>query len=239
MKFKPVKITKRGSSYQLYYYNPRGERRRLSVGCDYQQAQRMAVRFNDWLMEGKNPEREQKKVLQKEKAKLTIKDFFPVFMERHGKQRAFKTQESYINSFQNIRRCTSLVDSELDRASKNLVLDYMYARIDNDCVKSATVNREAAFLKCMLSKAFEWGIIDTNPLHGLRLFPEAGKREVYLTVEQAKKLLDALPDSVADIVEFAIYTGFRKENILSMRFESIRFHDISPTGEITLIVKGG
>ena len=61
--FKPVRIKKRGKTYQLYYYNPRGERRRLSVGDDYQQAQRLAVKFSDWLMEGKDPEHEMKKAI--------------------------------------------------------------------------------------------------------------------------------------------------------------------------------
>ena len=39
----------------------------------------------------------------------------------------------------------------------------------------------------------------------------AEKRDVYLTVQQAATLLDELPEPIADIVEFAIYTGFRKE----------------------------
>lgn len=69
---------------------------------------------------------------------------------------------------------------------------------------------------------------------------EAEKREISLTREQAEKLLDNLPESLANIAEFAIYTGFRKENILSMRIESIRFHDDNPTGEVMLKkVKGG
>ncbi len=39
---KPAHVVKRGRKYQLYYYNPDGCRRRLSVGSDYQQADRPA-----------------------------------------------------------------------------------------------------------------------------------------------------------------------------------------------------
>ena len=39
--------------------------------------------------------------------------------------------------------------------------------------------------------------------------------------------------------EFAIYTGFRKENILDLRIEDIRFHDLTSTGEVDLLIKGG
>jgi integrase len=36
-----------------------------------------------------------------------------------------------------------------------------------------------------------------------------------------------------------MYTGFCKENILSLRIESVRLHDLTPTGEVELSVKGG
>ena len=71
------------------------------------------------------------------------------------------------------------------------------------------------------------------------MFREPEKRRVDLTPEQAFKLINLLPEPHAKIVEFAIYSGFRKENILSMQIEQIRFHDLTPTGEVELIVKGG
>ena len=239
-KFIPVKIIKRGKSYQLYYYNNRRERRRLSVGSDYQQAQSMATRFTEWLLEGKDPEHVMKKAqMRKEKNAITLRDLYSIFMERHGKLRSYKMQLSYENSYKNVFRCPSLINTEIDFLSKSLVLDYMHTRMKNDCVKAATVNREAAFIKCMLSKASEWDIIDINPLEGLKLLQEAEKRDVYLSVEQAQVLLNALTEPIADIVEFAVYTGFRKENILSLRIESVRFHDLTLTGETMLSIKGG
>ena len=71
------------------------------------------------------------------------------------------------------------------------------------------------------------------------MLKEAPKRRVRLTMEQIRALLDELSDSLANIVEFAIYQGFRKENILSLRVEQIRFHDLTNTGEVDLVVKGG
>ncbi|HUU26352.1 MAG TPA: tyrosine-type recombinase/integrase, partial [archaeon] len=47
------------------------------------------------------------------------------------------------------------------------------------------------------------------------------------------------PAPLADVVEFAIYQGFRKENILSLRIEKIRFHDLTETGEVDLVLKRG
>ncbi|MFC1562748.1 site-specific integrase [candidate division KSB1 bacterium] len=60
-----------------------------------------------------------------------------------------------------------------------------------------------------------------------------------LTTEQASALINELQEPIASIFEFAIYTGFRKENILDLRIESIRFHDLTQTGEVELVIKGG
>lgn len=119
------------------------------------------------------------------------------------------------------------------------MLEYMHARTNQDGVSAATVNREAALVKSMLFRATEWDILERNPLQGLRLFPEAEKRIVEISPEELAKLLTMLNTPMANIVEFAIYSGFRKENILDLRIESIRFHDLTPTGEVNLVIKGG
>ncbi len=227
MKFKPVKIQKRGNTYQLYYYNPRGERRRISVGNDYQQAQRLAVKFNDWLIEGKDPEHEVEKTQQLEfSRKVTLTELYKIFMERHGYRQSKSMQEIYRYRFKNISRCPLLANIPIGQISKSLMLDYMNLRIKQDKVSAATVNREAALVKSMLFRATEWDIIDHNPLQGLRLLPEAEKRRANLSPSQAGKLIAELPKQLGDIVEFAIYTGFRKENILGLCIEQVHFHDL-------------
>ena len=237
---KPVKIQKRGSSYQLYYYSPQGERRRLSAGDDYHQAQRLVVKFSDWLLEGKDPEAEIKKAQEVESAKsLTLKDVFPMFMEKHGIFRSKNMQRSYRISFDNVLRCPPLASSRIDTVTKKMVWDYMHERMKVDNVKAATVNKDAAFLKCLFSKLAEWEMLDRNLLQGMKLLPDGGKRDVFLTPDQAITLIQTLPETVAKIIELAIYTGFRKENILSLRIEDIRFHNLTLTGEVDLVIKGG
>jgi len=239
-KLSRVKIAKRGGSYLIHYYSPRGERRRLSVGSDCQHAQRMALRFTDWLIEGKDPERELERVRQREQAKsITLKDLYPVFMQRHAGLQSENMQKSYYYRFENLKRCPALVNVPICEISRRVMLDYMHARMAQDGVKAATVNKEASLVKCMLFRAVEWDIIDSNPLQGMRLFKESEKRRVFLNPEQAGELVEALPEQLSNIAEFAIYSGFRKENILSLRIEQIRFHDITSTAEVDLIIKGG
>lgn len=238
--FKPVQIKKRGKSYQLYYYNPDGCRRRLSIGKDYQHAQRLAVKFSDWLLGGKNPECEIAQLQRVEDAKsITLLEFFPIFMERHGSLQSKKMQKLYEVCFNNIYRCESLAKIPIAKISKSLMLDYMHIRMNQDIVSAATVNREASFVKGMLSRASEWDILEHNPLQGLRLFRESEKREVHITTEQAGLLIAELPEPLANITAFAIYSGIRKENILDLRIKQLCFHDLTETGEVELMVKGG
>lgn len=227
-------------TYSLHFINPDGRRRRLSAGSDYQYAQRLQLKFTDLLIEGKDPEHDIEQVNQKRRTgSITIKDLFPVFMSRHGVHKSPKMQVSYKSSFKNICRCPQLADAEIRSVSKGIVLDYMHSRMNQDKVSAATVNREAAFLKVMLSCAVEWEMMDHNHLQGLKRLREAEKRDVTITMEQISALLEELPESLRNIVEFAIYTGFRKENILELKIASIHFHDVGLMGNVELILKGG
>ena len=148
-------------------------------------------------------------------------------------------QTLYHNRFTQICRCPQLCDIPMGDITKRLVLDFMHARIQQDGMSPATSNREMAIIKCMLSRAVEWDILSYNPLSGLKTLREAEKRDVNITFEQAAALIRELSEPTASIVSFAIYTGFRKENILGLKIEQVRFHDVTPTGEVELVVKGG
>lgn len=116
----------------------------------------IAVKFNDWLIEGKDPEHEMEKAKQANRTKnMIVREFYPLFMKRHGSYQSKKTQESYHNSFKNVCRCPSIAESFLSAITKQQITDYMRLRIENDNVTAATVNREAVFVKGMLSRATE------------------------------------------------------------------------------------
>ena len=240
MAYKPLKIRKRGRRYFLDYYRPDGERRRISVGSDKGVAQQVALQYNNWLIEGKDPDYEINKNDQElESLSETLEAFFPSFMERHGNFQSKSTKQFYHERFNNIRRCPALAKCRLSAVNRKLVLDYMHARRKLDNVSNGTVNRELAVIMAMLNKAVEWDIIPSNPIVNLKRFPESPKRNVSLTPDEAAQLIDELPEAFGSVVEFAIYTGFRKENILSLNIEQIVFHDLTETGEVRLRLKTG
>ena len=53
-----AKLVPRDKAWQIVYYRPDGTRRRLSAGTDRQVAERLLLRVNEWLWEGKDPDNE-------------------------------------------------------------------------------------------------------------------------------------------------------------------------------------
>ena len=82
-KINTVRIVKtKYGTYSLHFKNPDGVRRRPSVGKDYQNAQRLAVKFSDWLIEGKDPECEMENALITERSKrISLRELYPIFID--------------------------------------------------------------------------------------------------------------------------------------------------------------
>jgi len=238
MKLRTAKLTKRGDYYRIGWSDGIAYRR-VSAGPDEQQAQYMLRRFNEWLFEGKDPRQEWIKLQDDNtRNRVTLKEFWGVYSERHLPTVSAKMQETWRGYFKNIQRARKLLDSPLSMISRNLVSAYMHKRMQQDGVAAATVNREAALIRNMLNRAVEWDYLIHNPLQGMRLLKEAPKRNVQTTREEILTLLQYMSPALANITEFAVYSGFRKENILSMKIEQVRYYDIGGGGEVDLLTKG-
>jgi len=234
------RLRKRGNKYQIDYVNPDGRRRRLSAGRSFQIAERIRIKYATWLLDGKDPEKEgERERLARQKSSVSLKELFPIFMERYGSKQSRNMQTSYRNSFKNICRCPELAEIPIGDITRGLMIDYMNVRLKQDGVSTRTVDIEKAFVSVMLSCAVEWGNLDTNPLLSMKRFDQGKKRDVALSGEQLEPLITALEKPISDIVEFALFSGMRKGNILNLLIEQIEFHPQWTTAMITTVVKGG
>ena len=86
-----------------------------------------------------------------------------------------------------------------------------------------TVNRELAFLKNLFTQAITWGKAATNPVKQVRLFREDNARTRFLTEEEEARLLAHCNPQLKPLVITALHTGFRKSELLSLRWENIDF----------------
>jgi integrase len=88
-----------------------------------------------------------------------------------------------------------------------------------------TINRELAFLKNLFTQAITWGKATTNPVKQVRLFREDNARTRFLTEEEEARLLAHCNPQLKPLVMTALHTGFRKSELLSLRWENIDFRN--------------
>ena len=89
-------------------------------------------------------------------------------------------------------------------------------------VSGATVNRELALLKHMFNLAIDWDLFPgPNPLRKVKFFQEINRGNRVLSLEEEKKLLSFATPYIQDIVVFALNTGLRIGEILSLTWESV------------------
>jgi integrase len=86
----------------------------------------------------------------------------------------------------------------------------------------ASVNRLAALLKKVLSLACEKGVVDENPLRGLRLFKEVPRIAV-LGSEDEARLMESCGDRdwLRWTIRVALQTGMRQEEIIALTWDRV------------------
>ena len=86
----------------------------------------------------------------------------------------------------------------------------------------STANRYLATLSALFKWAKRTGLVDRNPVRDVERFSEKGTaRELYLTAEEAQALLRASTDAYRPVMTFAIGTGCRRGEILSLLWRDV------------------
>jgi len=87
-------------------------------------------------------------------------------------------------------------------------------------VANLSINRELSFLKSALNKAVEWNYLAKKP--AIKLLKEPPPRVRYLSKEEYQNLLEsASTDYTKKAIQFAVMTGMRKTEILSLEWSDI------------------
>ncbi len=111
-----------------------------------------------------------------------------------------------------------LSDLTLDEITLDVIDRIKSARLKEG--SKGTCNRYLALVRAILRRARdEWEWIDKAPK--VKLFKETNSRERSLTVEEAKRLLDELPEHQREVVLFALATGLRQRNVLRLEWGQV------------------
>lgn len=98
-------------------------------------------------------------------------------------------------------------------------------------LKPASVNRELALLRHMLSKAVDWGYLDSNPAKKVKPFKEPPGRVRYLSDGERERLLNSCSGMLKTLVLTAMLTGMRKSELQDLTWDDVNLDE----GLITLV----
>lgn len=149
----------------------------------------------------------------------TFEDLTQKFMEEHACTVSDSTRGSYANS---IKNCSKFFKGQrIADISPKSVSRYKVIRRKKGA-KPSTINRELA----MLSKAFnlavrEWEWVRENPVLKVSYEREDNERDRWLSHKEAVKLVKHCDEYCKPVVIFALNTGMRQDEILSLEWQSV------------------
>ncbi|MDP6991878.1 MAG: site-specific integrase [Candidatus Marinimicrobia bacterium] len=161
----------------------------------------------------------------------TFKDMMDKLMAEHAPKVSNSMQIGYGIKLRNHLNPFFGEDAKLLSISPKLISQYKVYR-SNKGAKPATINRELS----MLSKAFslaskEWEWIRDNPVSKVPREKENNQRDRWLSVDEERLLLDNCPEWLREIMLFALHTGLRQEELLSLKWS--RVNEVTKTILIT------
>ena len=200
-----VSIFKRGKTWWIAFTTPQGKRVRYSAQTeDRQQAQE----FHD------NIKAEAWRTSKlKERAAYTWDEAGVRWLDEKSHKRSLKDDIKMLRWLQTYLRGRKL--TEITRE----IIDLIVKERKKTNVTPATINRMLALVRSILRKTVEWGWIDQVPI--IRLVSEPKRRIRWLSHKEAETLLLCLPEHQAELARFALATGLRQGNILSLEWSQI------------------
>ncbi|HAU29491.1 MAG TPA: integrase [Rhodospirillaceae bacterium] len=226
------KITPAGHKvYFCYYRTKGGQQRRPKIGdhgvLTCEEAREVAKR---WLAEagiGGDPGGS----LQAQKTQITFDAFADQYLEQHARTK--KKASSVAADERNLNNHIRPMFGKLPIAA--------IGRMDVVCFhqkmkgKPGAANRCLALLSKMFNLAELWGFRpdNSNPCRHVSKYPER-KLERYLTKEefkglgaqlQEKKLEKGMGPIIAAIIELLIFTGCRRDEILTLKWDDVSCND--------------
>ncbi len=151
--------------------------------------------------------------------KKTFKELMDKFMQEHAPKVSSSMQRSYKTSLKHL--IPFFGDLNLTLISRSKISKYKALR-KGESIAPATINRELA----MISKAFslsveEWEWLRYKPFRKIPKEKENNKRDRWLTEEEEKRLLENSPEWLREIITFALNTGVRQEEGLSLKWSRV------------------
>lgn len=201
-----MSLYKRGKIWWARFTTPSGKRVRESTGTDdRKQAQEYHDRLKAkyWQVQklGEKPERSWQEAvmrwLDETKHKAT----------QHDDVHHLRWLDPYLGN------------QMLSSITRDMI-DGLIAKRKGEGVSNATVNRMLAVARAILRRAaLDWEWIDRFPR--IKLLPEPKRRIRWLTQDEAQRLMEELPEHLAEAARFTLATGLRQANVTRLEWSQV------------------
>ena len=211
----------RGNVWWLRYAGPDGKVIRESTGFEkFRDAEALLLKRKSDIKEGKAPE-----------IRKIINCTFNELADRYiqwmtGRHRSAYNKACVINqmreSFGN-KRLREFTYQLVEQFQTDLMAKQQEKKSFQH-LKPATVNKGIGILKAMLKKAVDWSLLDESihkTISKVKHLPENNKRLRYLTTEEAASLVSQCDQHLKPVVTFALNTGCRLGEILSLKWDQV------------------
>ncbi len=182
------------------------------------EARAKAIELKNNLAKGYNPMEAKKKVSNE----LTFKELYDKYLNEYSKinNKRWKDHAAIVE-----RQAKCFYPIKISNIQKADIQD-----VFNNLTKTGkyVANRFLGILSPIFNKAIEWELLQSNPVIGIKKHKEQS-RDRYITTEEAPRFFQVLEEEknqlMKDFIYISLYTGARKNNVLSMRWDNISFTD--------------
>lgn len=174
----------------------------------------------------------------REPQKMTVENFMSDFIENQVRPNLRpSTVENYEKT---LEKAVAPAFGQLPISELTpLHIQSLYKQCQDKGYKPGTIKVFHSCLKKVLSTAFEWGLIKTNPAVVRNPKIDKGTETVW-TVEECYEFLNQTKGSIYYVVYLlAIFTGMRRGEILGLSIENVDFEENKITIDQQLISVGG
>ena len=218
-----IRITNNNAKSFVLRYNINGKERKYTIGkypeLSSTAAREMAIKLKGKIINGFDPLSDK----QQSYSLPTIKELGLEYIKSKEKMLRKSTLEGY-ELILKVYILPKFENHRINSISKRDVENFHSSLSD----KPYMANRTLQLLSSMFSSAVKWGWIEKDPIKDIKKFSEE-KRNGFLSDQQIENLmnvLDSQPNKInANIIKLILFTGSRKSEVLSARWQDFDFNN--------------
>jgi site-specific recombinase XerD len=149
---------------------------------------------------------------------LRLSQFTELFRTRINGTIRKSTLRPYLASLKSFESVIS--DKLMSEYNVDDIENYKQKRLQS--ISPTTLNIELRSLKSTFNSAVKWELLKENPFRKVSLLKIPQRPPIYLTKEDFKKLISVVKEPLLrDVFLFAVLTGFRKGEMLNLKWSGV------------------